>query len=86
MKKVFFTFYLILIMIIVSTTLIVTNQNNQIKIFNQKLNNIDLEIEKLKTDLAYISSPKKLKEINNEEFKLIPIIPNNIIPLENLYE
>ena len=86
MKKVFFTCYLILIMIIVSTTLIVTNQNNQIKIFNQKLNNIDLEIEKLKTDLAYISSPKKLKEINNEEFKLIPIIPNNIIPLENLYE
>ncbi len=71
---------------IISTTLVVTNQNNQIKIVNQKLNNIDLEIEKLKTDLAYISSPKKLKEINNAEFRLIPIIQNNIIPLEKLYE
>ena len=86
MKIFFFTSYLILITIIISITLVATNQNNQIKILNQKLNNIDLEIEKLKTDLAYISSPKKLKEINNAEFKLIPIIQNNIIPLENLYE
>ena len=86
MKIFFFSNYLVLITMIISTTLVVTNQNNQIKIVNQKLNNIDLEIEKLKTDLAYISSPKKLKEINNAEFKLIPIIQNNIIPLENLYE
>ena len=86
MKIFFFTSYLVLITLIVSTTLVATNQNNQIKILNQKLNNFDVEIEKLKTDLAYISSPKKLKEINNLEFKLIPIIQNNIIPLENLYE
>jgi len=86
MKIFFFTNYLVLITMIISTTLVVTNQNNQIKILNQKLNNIDLEIEKLKTDLAYISSPKKLKEINNEEFRLIPIIQNNIIPLEKLNE
>ena len=86
MKIFFFSNYLVLITMIISTTLVVTNQNNQIKIVNQKLNNIDLEIEKLKTDLAYISSPKKLKEINNLEFKLIPIIQNNIIPLEKLYE
>ncbi|MFL2679621.1 MAG: hypothetical protein ACJ0GH_04515 [Alphaproteobacteria bacterium] len=86
MKIFFFSNYLVLITMIISTTLVVTNQNNQIKIVNQKLNNIDLEIEKLKTDLAYISSPKKLKEINNAEFRLIPIIQNNIIPLEKLYE
>tara|TARA_X000001036_G_scaffold425798_1_gene452446 strand:+ start:132 stop:392 length:261 start_codon:yes stop_codon:yes gene_type:complete len=86
MKIFFFTSYLVLITLIVSTTLVATNQNNQIKILNQKLNNFDVEIEKLKTDLAYISSPKKLKEINNLEFKLIPIIQNNIIPLEKLYE
>ena len=57
----------------------IISQENQIKILNQKLSKQNEEIEKLETDLAYISSPQKLKELNELEFQLKPILQENII-------
>ena len=59
--------------------LLIISQENQIKILNQKLSKQNEEIEKLETDLAYISSPQKLKELNELEFQLKPILQENII-------
>ena len=50
--------------------LTIINQNNEIKILEKKMTKIEKDIEKLEIDFAYISSPKKLKEINDKEFKL----------------
>ena len=54
---------------------------------NQKLEKeifkIDMEIEKLKTDFSYVSSPQKLKNINDNQYKLIPIEQIDIIKIEN---
>ena len=48
----------------------------------QKITKIEKDIEKLEIDFAYISSPKKLKEINDKEFKLNPIQHEDWIILE----
>ena len=67
----------------ISIKLLIINQENEIKILNKKLIKLEKEIEKEQTDFAYISSPNKLKEINEEEFNLKPILQENIIKLEN---
>ena len=75
--------FLILIIFTISIKLLIINQENEIKILNKKLIKLEKEIEKEQTDFAYISSPNKLKEINEEEFNLKPILQENIIKLEN---
>jgi|TARA_B100000287_G_C20673686_1_gene794415 cell division protein FtsL len=77
-----FFFILSLLFFITSSItlkLLIISQENQIKILNQKLSKQNEEIEKLETDLAYISSPQKLKELNELEFQLKPILQENII-------
>ena len=83
MKLIFFINIIILIVITIAIKLTLINQNNEVKILTQKINKIEKEIEKLEIDFAYISSPKKLKEINDKEFKLNPIQQPDWIILEN---
>ena len=83
MKFFFFTNVIILIVITVAIKLTLINQDNEVKILTQKITKIEKEIEKLEIDFAYISSPKKLKEINEKEFKLNPIQQEDWIILEN---
>ena len=83
MKLFFFTNIIILIVITVAIKLSVINQDNEIKILTQKITKIEKEIEKLEINFAYISSPKKLKEINDKEFELNPIQQEDWIILEN---
>ena len=83
MKLFFFTNLVILTVITVAIKLTLINQDNEVKILTQKITKIEKEIEKLEIDFAYISSPKKLKEINEKEFKLSPIQQEDWIILEN---
>ena len=83
MKLFFFTNLIILTVVTVAIKLTIINQDNEVKILEQKVNKIKKELEKLEIDFAYISSPKKLKEINNKEFKLNPIQQEDWINLEN---
>tara|TARA_B100000287_G_scaffold379975_1_gene383408 strand:+ start:345 stop:599 length:255 start_codon:yes stop_codon:yes gene_type:complete len=82
MKLIFFINIIILIVITIAIKLTLINQNNEVKILTQKINKIEKEIEKLEIDFAYISSPKKLKEINDKEFKLNPIQQEDWINFE----
>ena len=83
MKLIFFTNIIILIVITIAIKLTLINQENEVKILTQKISKIEKEIEKLEIDFSYISSPKKLKEINNKEFRLNPIQQEDWIILEN---
>ena len=83
MKLFFFTNLIILTVITVAIKLTLISQDNEVKILTQKITKIEKEIEKLEIDFAYISSPKKLKEINEKEFKLSPIQQEDWIILEN---
>ena len=82
MKLFFFTNVIILTVITISIKLLLIDQDNEVKILTQKITKIEKEIEKLEIDFAYISSPKKLKEINEKEFKLNPIQQEDWIILE----
>ena len=83
MKLIFFTNIIILTVITITIKLTLINQENEVKILTQKISKIENEIEKLEIDFAYISSPKKLKEINDKEFKLNPIQQEDWIILES---
>ena len=83
MKLFFFTNLIILLFVTISIKLILIDQDNEVKILTQKITTIEKEVEKLEIDFAYISSPKKLKEINEKEFKLNPIQQEDWIILEN---
>ena len=82
MKLFFFTNLIILTILTVAIKLTIINQNNEIKILEKKMTKIEKDIEKLEIDFAYISSPKKLKEINDKEFQLNPIEQEDWIILE----
>tara|TARA_B100001741_G_scaffold202875_1_gene167472 strand:- start:98 stop:352 length:255 start_codon:yes stop_codon:yes gene_type:complete len=83
MKLIFFTNIIILTFITITIKLTLINQENEVKILTQKISEIEKEMEKLEIDFSYISSPKKLKEINDKEFRLIPIEQEDWIILEN---
>ena len=82
MKLFFFTNLIILGIITITIKLTVIDQDNEVKILTQKITKIKKDIEKLEIDFAYVSSPKKLKEINDKEFKLNPIQQEDWIILE----
>ena len=83
MKLIFFTNIIILTVITIAIKLTLINQENEVKILKQKISEIEKEMEKLEIDFSYISSPKKLKEINDKEFRLNPIQQEDWIILEN---
>ena len=61
----------------------VTDQINQIKKLEKEIYKIDGQIEKLKTDYSYVSSPQNLKKMNQTELKLYPIQQIDIIKLQD---
>ena len=79
--KVLFLF--VIITTVLGTKFIVSNQLNQIKKIEKELFKIDNEIERLKTDYSYLTSPKNLKKINKENLELSPIEQKDIIKLED---
>lgn len=79
--KVLFLFAIITA--VLGTKFIVSNQLNQIKKIEKELFKIDDEIERLKTDYSYLTSPKNLKKINKDNLELSPIEQKDIIKLEN---
>ena len=79
--KVLFLFAIITA--VLGTKFIVSNQLNQIKKIEKELFKIDDEIERLKTDYSYLTSPKNLKKITKENLELSPIEQKDIIKLED---
>ena len=79
--KVLFLFAIITV--VLGTKFIVSNQLNQIKKIEKELFKIDDEIERLKTDYSYLTSPKNLKKINKDNLELSPIEQKDIIKLED---
>ena len=79
--KVLFLFAIITA--VLGTKFIVSNQLNQIKKIEKELFKNDDEIERLKTDYSYLTSPKNLKKINKENLELSPIEQKDIIKLED---
>ena len=65
------------------TKILVSDQENQIKKLENKILGIDEIINKLKVDLSYVTRPKKLQEINSNEFNLLPILQEDIIKYKN---
>ena len=79
--KVFFLS--IIIFSILGIKFVVTDQINQIKKLEKEIYKIDGEIEKLKTDYSYVSSPQNLKKMNQTELKLYTIQQIDIIKLQD---
>ena len=79
--KVFFLS--IIIFSILGIKFVVTDQINQIKKLEKEIFKIDGEIEKLKTDYSYVSSPQNLKKMNQTELKLYTIQQIDIIKLQD---
>tara|TARA_B100001939_G_scaffold326375_1_gene319832 strand:+ start:316 stop:558 length:243 start_codon:yes stop_codon:yes gene_type:complete len=79
--KVLFLFAIITA--VLGTKFIVSNQLNQIKKIEKELFKIDNEIERLKTDYSYLTSPKNLKKINKDNLELSPIEQKDIIKIED---
>ena len=79
--KVLFLFAIITA--VLGTKFIVSNQLNQIKKIEKELFKIDDEIERLKTDYSYLTSPKNLKKINKDNLELSPIEQKDILKLED---
>ena len=79
--KVFFLS--IIIFSILGTKFVATDQINQIKKLEKEIYKIDGQIEKLKTDYSYVSSPQNLKKMNQTELKLYPIQQIDFIKLQD---
>ena len=78
-----FFFFFIMILIVLGTKFMVSNQLNQIKKIEKEILKIDNEIERLKTDYSYLTSPQNLKKINKNNLDLSPIEQKDIIKLED---
>ena len=76
-------FFFIMILIVLGTKFMVSNQLNQIKKIEKEILKIDNEIERLKTDYSYLTSPQNLKKINKNNLDLSPIEQKDIIKLED---
>ncbi|GIR26020.1 MAG: hypothetical protein CM15mP40_06280 [Alphaproteobacteria bacterium] len=70
------TFFLI---INISIKLLVVDQETEMKNINKKISEIDLKIEKKLTDISYATRPQILEQINEDKFKLVPILQSDII-------
>ena len=78
-----FFFFFIMILVVLGAKFMVSNQLNQIKKIEKEILKIDNEIERLKTDYSYLTSPQNLKKINKNNLDLSPIEQKDIIKLED---
>ena len=77
-----FLSFLIIFATIISTIvikLIVANQEGKMKIIKSQIIEIEEKIEKKKADISYSTRPQQLKKVNEENFKLSPILQSDII-------
>ncbi len=77
----FLSFFLITFFIIIniSVKLLVVDQEAAMKNIIKEISEIDSKIEKKLTDISYSTRPQILEEINEEKFKLKPILQSDII-------
>ena len=78
-----FFFFFIMILVVLGAKFMVSDQLNQIKKIEKEILKIDNEIERLKTDYSYLTSPQNLKKINKNNLDLSPIEQKDIIKLED---
>ena len=77
----FLSFFLITFFIIIniSVKLLVVDQEAEMKNIIKEISEIDSKIEKKLTDISYSTRPQILEQINEEKFKLKPILQSDII-------
>ena len=80
----FLSFFLItfLLIINISVKLLVVDQEAEMKNIIKEISEIDSKIEKKLTDISYTTRPQILEQINEEKFKLEPILQSDIIKLK----
>ena len=77
----FLSFFLItfLLIINISVKLLVVDQEAEMKNIIKEISEIDSQIEKKLTDISYSTRPQILEQINEDKFKLEPILQSDII-------
>ena len=77
----FISFFLIVFFIVIniSIKLLVVDQEAEMKNINKAISEIDSKIEKKLTDISYSTRPQILEQINEDKFKLVPILQSDII-------
>ena len=83
MKRLSIILFFLTLCLTIFTKILVSDQENQIKKLENKILEIDERIKRLKVDLSYVTRPKKLQEINSKEFKLLPILQEDVIEYKN---
>mgnify|MGYP001216646770 FL=1 len=80
----FLSFFLITFFIIIniSVKLLIVDQEAKMKNINKEISEIDSKIEKKLTDISYSTRPQILEQINEENFKFVPILQSDIIKLK----
>ena len=80
----FLNFFLITFFIIIniSVKLLIVDQEVEIKNINKEISEINSKIEKKLTDISYSTRPQILEQINEENFKFVPILQSDIIKLK----
>ena len=80
----FLSFFLItfLLIINISVKLLVVDQEAEMKNIIKEISEIDSKIEKKLTDISYSTRPQILEQINEDKFKLEPILQSDIIKPE----
>ena len=84
--KFLFIVSVIVASITIISKLVVTDQENQIKILKHEIDFLEIEIESIQTDLAYTTSPQNLKEISKKQFNHFPIFLEDQIKVEDYEE
>ena len=69
----------------VSIKLLITNQETKINSLKNIIAIIDLKTEKIKNNYTYDLRPQNLKEINDNEFNMRPILHKDIIKKKELF-
>ena len=80
----FLSFFLITLFLVIniSIKLLIVDQETEIKNINKEISQIDSEVEKKLTDISYSTRPQILEKINENKFKLFPILQSDIIKPE----
>ena len=77
----FLNFFLITFFIIIniSVKLLIVDQETEIKNINKEIYEINSKIEKKLTDISYSTRPQILEQINQNNFKFLPILQSDLI-------
>ena len=79
MKFLSFLLVTFFIIINISIKLLIVDQEAEIKNINNEISEIDSKIEKKLTDISYSTRPQILEQINENKFKLFPILQSDIV-------